>query len=77
MTAATPAGPNAYHWIVTVKYGDDTLSNLNGVLTISPGATRADVYAWVREQISATIKTDNFALLYFDLAPNSLDGGAR
>jgi hypothetical protein len=65
-----------YHWILTAQASPSEIHNLDGVIAAQPGTTRGDVYKWARERAAEEIGHNRFAMLFFDLAPNDLSGGA-
>jgi len=72
------ASTTDYHWIITVRYGNDHFATESGVTAATSYWTRADIYA---EALKAAQKRAGSSypvhVVFFDLAPNELAGGGR
>lgn len=67
----------AYHWIITVRYGNDSLATASGVTDVTSYWTRADIYAEALKAVKKDTGTHAVHVVFFDLARNELSGGAR
>lgn len=66
-----------YHWIITVRLHDGTHAQLNNRVAITGSTTRSQMFAWAQKQIFDQLGTDNAAVVFFDLEPDDMPGGAR
>lgn len=77
MSEITATQPKTiYHWIITVRLHDGTHAQLNNRVAVPGSTTRAEIFAWVQKQIFEQLGTDNAAVVFFDLAPDDMSGGA-
>jgi hypothetical protein len=74
--AATTQSKTVYHYIITVRLHDGTHAQLNNRVAITGPTTRAAMFAWVEQEIFKQLGTDNATVVFFDLAPDDMPGGA-
>jgi hypothetical protein len=62
-----------HHWIITTQTARGQLSTSTGSVSATPGVTtRTSTYEQVLEAMTQKHGTDQFVVLFFDLAPDQL-----
>lgn len=62
-----------HHWIITTQTDRGHLRTDSGSVNATPGETsRAVVYEQIRDAMTQKYNTDQFIVLFFDLAPDQL-----
>jgi len=67
----------AYHWIITVRYGNDSFATASGVTDATAHWTRADIYAEALKAVKKDTGTHAVHVVFFDLGRDELLGAAR
>ncbi|MEY9933483.1 hypothetical protein ABH926_008138 [Catenulispora sp. GP43] len=77
MGFSTDTPTTAYHWIITVRFGNDSLATESGVTDVTARWRRADIYAEALNAVKKRTGTHAVHVVFFDVARNELFGGAR